>query len=52
MNPNPITISVNENLYIAYFRLHSNNADILIVVDKNKKINGILTRKNISSALD
>ena len=51
MNPSPITIESSENLYIAYFRLHSNNIQSLVVVDKNNKIKGILTREDISKAI-
>lgn len=51
MNPSPITIETSENLYIAYFRLHSNNTQSLVVVDKNNKIKGILTREDISKAI-
>ena len=52
MNPSPITIEPSENLYIAYFRLHSNNAKCLVVTDKNNKIKGILTREDINKALN
>ena len=51
MNPSPITIEPNETLYIAYFRMHSNNAICLVVVDKNSKIKGIITREDINSAI-
>lgn len=52
MNPSPITISPSENLYIAYFRLHSNNANCLIVTDKANNIKGIITRENINKAIN
>lgn len=51
MNPSPVTIEPSENLYIAYFRLHSNNAQCLVVVDKNNKIKGLITRQDINKAL-
>ena len=51
MNPSPITIEPSENLYIAYFRLHSNNAQCLVVVDKNNKIKGLITRQDINKAI-
>ena len=51
MNPTPITIEPSENLYIAYFRLHSNNAKSLVVIDKNNKIKGLITREDISKAM-
>lgn len=51
MNPSPGTIEPSENLYIAYFRLHSNNAQCLVVVDKNNKIKGLITRQDINKAI-
>lgn len=51
MNPSPVTIKPFENLYIAYFRLHLNNTEHLVVVDDNNKIKGIITRIDINNAL-
>lgn len=51
MNPSPVTIEPSENLYIAYFKLHSNNAQCLVVVDKNNKIKGLITRQDINKAI-
>lgn len=51
MNPSPVTIEPSENLYIAYFRLHSNNAQCLVVVDKNNKIKGLIARQDINKAI-
>lgn len=51
MNPSPVTIEPSENLYIAYFRLHSNNAQCLVVVDKNNKTKGLITRQDINKAI-
>lgn len=51
MNPSPVTIEPSENLYIAYFRLHSNNAQCLVVVEKNNKIKGLITRQDINKAI-
>lgn len=51
MNPSPVTIEPSENLYIAYFRLHSNNIQSLIVIDKNNKIKGLITREDINRAV-
>ena len=51
MNPSPVTIEPSEKLYIAYFRLHSNNAQCLVVVDKNNKIKGLITRQDINKAI-
>jgi len=47
MNPSPITISEQENLYIAYFRLHSNNVNSLFVTDRFNNLKGIITREDI-----
>ena len=52
MNPNPVTIFQDENLYIAYFRLHFNNAKALFVTDKFNRLKGVITRKDILSALE
>lgn len=51
MNPNPITVLYDENLYIAYFRLHSNNIHSLFVVDKFNTLKGIITREDIFCAI-
>ena len=48
MDTEPITINENENLCIAYYRLHMNNANILLVIDEDKKLLGIITRKDIN----
>lgn len=48
MDITPITINETENLCIAHYRLHTNNAYILIVTDSNKKVVGIVTRKDIN----
>lgn len=52
MNPAPITINLSENLYIAYYRLHSNNAEMIIVTDKFNNIKGIIKRSDINNALN
>lgn len=52
MNPAPITINLSENLYIAYYRLHSNNAEMIIVIDKFNNIKGIIKRADINNALN
>ena len=48
LNTEPITISDDENLCIAHYRLHINNAHILVVTDSNKKVIGVVTRKDIN----
>ena len=48
MDTMPITINETENLCIAHYRLHTNNAYILIVTDANKKVLGVVTRKDIN----
>lgn len=47
MNPNPVTILEEENLYIAYFRLHVSNTKMLFVVDRFNTLKGIVTREDI-----
>lgn len=49
MTPNPVTILENENLVIAYFRLHSNSLNNLFVVDKFGVLKGVITRENLVS---
>lgn len=51
MNPFPVTIFQDENLYTAYYKLHSNNVKALFVIDKFNILKGILTRKDINNAL-
>lgn len=51
MNPNPITIYPEENLYIAYYRLHANNTHTLFVIDKFNNFKGIITREDILNKL-
>ena len=52
MNPTPITIQENENLYIAYYRLHSNNTKCLFITDKFSILKGIITRKDIINKIN
>jgi len=47
MNPYPVTVLEDENLYVTYYRLHSNNVNSLFVVDKFNNLKGIITRKDI-----
>lgn len=47
MNPFPVTVYENENLYVTYYRLHSNNVNCLFVVDKLNSLKGIITREDI-----
>ena len=50
MNPSPVVIEPENNLYTAYFRLHSNNTEWLLVTDKTGRIKGIITRTDINNA--
>lgn len=52
MDPHPITINIEENLYIASFLLHSHNIASLIAVDKRNNIKGIITRSDINNTLE
>jgi CBS domain-containing protein len=47
MNPSPVTVLEEENLYIAYYKLHSNNLEALFVVNKFNTLKGIITRNEI-----
>ena len=48
MDTSPVIINENENICIAHYRLHTNNAYILIVIDSRKKVVGVVTRKDIN----
>ena len=43
----PVTVYPDENLYVAYFRLHENSTEWAIVISKDRKVVGIITRKDI-----
>lgn len=47
MNPTPITVREDENLYVTYYRLHSNNINCLFITDKLNTLKGIITREDI-----
>lgn len=51
MNPSPIVIMPENNLYTAYYRLHSFNTEWLVVIDNKHCIKGIITRKDIHDAV-
>lgn len=52
MNPSPIVIAPDDNLYKAYYRLHSNNTEWLVVIDRQYRVKGILTRFDIHKAVN
>ena len=52
MNPSPVTILEDENLYKAYYRLHSNSTDWLVVTNSHNTVKGIITRVDIHKALE
>ena len=52
MNPSPVTILEDENLYKAYYRLHSNSTDCLVVTNSHNTVKGIITRVDIHKALE
>lgn len=52
MNPSPVVIAPDDNLYKAYYRLHSNNTEWLVVTDRQYHVKGILTRFDIHKAVD
>ena len=43
----PVVVYPNDNLYTLYYRLHSDSAESAIVVDKQKRVLGIVTRADI-----
>lgn len=47
LETSPVTVYPDENLYTAYYRLHENSTEWAIVIDREKKILGIVTRKDI-----
>ena len=47
LDTSPTTVFPDENLYTAYFRLHENSTEWAIVIDKERKVLGIITRKDI-----
>lgn len=51
MNPSPIVIMPENDLYTAYYRLHSYNTEWLIVTDDKHRIKGIITRIDINNAV-
>lgn len=51
MNPEAEIIFPDDDLYSAYYRLHSSGGGSLVVVDKKMRVQGVLTRKELSRAL-
>ena len=47
LDTNPVTVKPDEDLYTAYYRLHENSSEWAFAVDEDKKVLGILTRKDI-----
>lgn len=43
----PVTALPSDNLYTLYYRLHSESAECAIVINKQKKVLGIVTRADI-----
>ena len=50
-NPAAEIIFPDEDLYSAYYRLHSSGGGALVVVDRKMRVQGLITRKELSSAL-
>ena len=51
MNPDAEVIFPDEDLYSAYYRLHASGGGSLVVVDRKMRVQGVLTRKELSRAL-
>lgn len=47
LDTNPVTVYPEDNLYTTYYRLHENSTEWAIVIDKEQKVVGIVTRKDI-----
>lgn len=48
MNPYPVTINAEDDLYMASYALHFNNIDYIVVIDKHRKVEGVLRRCDIN----
>ncbi|MDD5020733.1 MAG: chloride channel protein [Endomicrobiaceae bacterium] len=51
MNPDPLFIKQEDDLYKALFLLHSNGIKSIIVINRNRQIQGILSRDQIIQKL-
>ena len=51
MNPEAEIIFPDDDLYSAYYRLHSSGGGSLVVTDRKLRVQGVLTRKELSRAL-
>lgn len=47
MNTNPIQVYKSDDLYTCYYRLHSENTEWAIVINKENEVEGIITRADI-----
>ena len=47
IDTNPVTVFLDESLYVAYYRLHENSTEWAVVINKAGKVLGIITRKDI-----
>jgi len=47
LDTNPVTVSENEDLYVAFFRIHEASDDCAIVIDSEKQVLGIISRSDI-----
>lgn len=47
MNPEPRTIKQDDDLYKAFYILHLDDEENLLVIDNSKKVTGILTREKV-----
>lgn len=52
MNPHPVVIKPDDDLYMASFLLHANDTEWVIVADNSKKVHGIITRYDINCVVD
>ena len=47
LDPTPVTVLPDDNLYTLYYRLHAESAECAIVIDKQNNVLGIVTRADI-----
>ena len=49
LDTSPVTVYPEDNLYTAYYRLHSNSTEWAIVINHNNEVLGIVTRVDLFS---
>lgn len=52
MNPNPVTVYPDEDIYRASYLLHTTDTEWLVVEERDKRVAGIITRYDINKFLE